>query len=814
MGTLFQDIRFTLRILAKSPSFTLTVLAVLALAIGSTSAMFSVASAVLLHPLPYPDPDRLVILHDVNRQQGITATNPSSANVLDWQQQARTLMQLAYWRFVYFNLSGDGVEPERVEGFRVTADFFPLLGATPVLGRLFIPEEYGPGRDYAVLLTYGIWERRFGRDPRVIGQILRIDGDPATIVGVLPRDFRMFRVLNRDIDLYMPLALDRSRISRTDHSVNVWARLAPGRTLDAARVEMATIAHRLEREYPSTNAGWSVRVTPQPEAFVERSRTSLLLLVCAVGFVLLIACANIAGLLLARAASRRKELAIRSAVGGGRARLIRQLITESLVLAVLGGALGILLSQWTTGLLDNFVTSIQVQRMRPFAVDPPVLAFTMAVTLATGVLFGLWPALVSTRAVTGELVRGAARQRLAASRPLVVSEVALAVILLTGAGLTLHSSLQLAAIDRGLNPHGVLTMQIGLPAAKYQTPSQVVDFFDRTLERVQALPGVVTASAINYPPTGLLGTMVNFAIEGRPPAAPGENLSTRFWVIDPNYFRTLRIPLLAGRGFTAADADLEHGSVIVSENMAQRFWPGRSDAALSRQIKLEFPASDAFWLPHASQRPLTIVGVAGNVREDGPAGALPQVYLPYRQNPSRMMHLLIRGAANDPVSLAHSVQSEVSAIDPNQPVAEIKTLEEVAAETFAQRRVFGVLIAIFAMLALSLAALGIYGLMAYSVAERTSEIGVRMALGAQRRDVFRLVLGQTLQLVLTGLVIGLTGAYLLGRALTGLVFGIEPSHPSIFAVVALTLILIALLASWLPLRRALRIDPVEALRHE
>jgi putative ABC transport system permease protein len=308
--------------------------------------------------------------------------------------------------------------------------------------------------------------------------------------------------------------------------------------------------------------------------------------------------------------------------------------------------------------------------------------------------------------------------------------------------------------------------------------------------------------------------VVNFAIEGRPPAAPGENLSTRFWVIDPSYFRTLRIPLLAGRSFTAADADLDHASIIVNENIAQRFWPGRSDAALGRQIRLEFPASDAFWLPQSGAQPLTIVGIAANVREDDSTAASPQVYLPYRQNPSRMMHLLIRGAADDPVTLAHAVQSEVSAVDPNQPLSEIRTLEQVAAETFAQRRVFGALLSVFAILALSLAALGIYGLMAYSVSERTAEIGIRMALGAQRSDVFKLVMGQTLQLVLTGLVVGLSGAYLLGRALTGLVFGIEPTSAAIFTGVALALILVALLAGFVPLRRATRIDPVEALRHE
>ncbi len=817
MRTLFQDVRFALRILGKNPGFTLTVLAVLALGIGAISAMFSVAGAVLLHPLPYPDPDRLVILLDTNLQQGVTGTSPSTANALDWQEQTRTLTQFTYWRFVYFNLSDDRAEPERLRGFRVTSDFFPLLRVTPMLGRSFLPEEYEPGRDRAVLLTYGLWERRFGADPRIVGETVRIDGQPTTVVGVLPREYQMFRVLNHDIELYMPLVLDRGRTSRDDHAINIWARLAPGRRLEEARAEMTTIARRLEREYPKTNKGWSVRVMTQPEAFVKRFRTTLLLLLGAVGFVLLIACANIANLLLARAASRRKELAIRSAVGGGRARLIRQLITESLVLAALGGALGILVSRWTTQLLNNLITHIQLLRMRPFAVDGSALAFTTAVTLATGVLFGLWPAFLATRAEVSELLRGAApRQRRAASRPLVVAEVALAVILLTGAGLTLRSSLRLAAVDRGLELRGLLTMQIGLPDAEYQEPAQIVDFFDRVLERAQALPGVVSASAVNYPPTGLLGTGVNFAIEGRPPAAPDENLFTSYWVVDPAYFRTMAIPLLTGRVFTGADADLDTGSVIVNENMAQRFWPGagRGDAALGRRIRLEFPQSDAFWLPRAGEHPLTIVGVVGNVREDEQDAAMPQVYLPYRQNPLKIMHLLVRSAGGDPVSLAHAVQREVTVVDPNQPVSEIRTMEQVAAETFSQRRVFGALLGVFAVLALVLATLGIYGLVTYSVAERTPEIGVRIALGAQRRDIFVLVLGQAMQLVLTGVALGLAGAYLLGRVLTGLVFGIEPSDPTVFVSVSLALILVALLAGLLPVRRATRIDPVEALRQD
>jgi putative ABC transport system permease protein len=493
------------------------------------------------------------------------------------------------------------------------------------------------------------------------------------------------------------------------------------------------------------------------------------------------------------------------------------LVTESLVLAVLGGALGILLSRWTTQLLENLITHTQLLRMRPFAVDGSALVFTTAVTLATGMLFSLWPAFLATRFEITELLRGAApRQRLAASRPLVVAEVALAVILLTGAGLTLRSWLRLAAIDRGLDVRGVLTMQIGLPGAKYREPSQIVDFFDRVLERVQALPGVVSVSAVNYPPTGLIGTGVNFVIEGHPPAGPGENLFTRYWLIDPAYFRTMRIPLLAGRDFTAADADLEHGSVIINENMAQRFWPdaGRRDAALGRKIRLEFPRSDAFWLPHAGERPLTIVGVVGNVREDGPDAAMPQVYLPYRQNPLKIMHLLVRASGGDPVSLAHAVQDEVTAVDPNQPISEIRTMEQVAAETFSQRRVFGALLGVFAVLALGLAALGIYGLVTYSVAERTPEIGVRMALGAQRRDVFGLILGQAMQLVLAGVALGLAGAYLMGRLLTGLVFGIEPSDPTVFVGVPLALIIVALLAGSLPVRRATRIDPIQALRQD
>jgi putative ABC transport system permease protein len=817
MSTLLHDLRYAFRMLSHAPGFTAAIVLVLALGIGANSAMFSVLNGALWHAIPYPDPDRLVAILETNPKLGVPLVQPSTANFFDWQDNNSSLELISPWRFMYFNVSGSG-EPERVQGFRVSPNFFPLLGATPIFGRAFLPEDEHPGRDRVVVLSYGFWQRRFGGDPRMVGSALTIEGQAATVIGILPAEFQMFRVLNREIDLYMPLVIDRNRTSREDHALNVWARLKPGVAPAQAHAEMETIGRRLAREYPKTNSGWEISMLTLPELYELRNRSAVILFAAATGFVLLIVCVNVANLLLARAASRRREMATRTVLGAPRVRLFRQLITESLVLALAGGALGLVAGTWVVHILNHSITHLQVTRIAPFRVDAGVFAFTLAVALVTGVLFGLAPGLESSKLNLTDALRAGGRGGTAGrgsrrlSDVLVVFEVAMAVLLLAGAGAMLRSSVNMIGMDRGLNPRNVLTAQIWLLKTRYGAPQQVAAFFDDVLRGIQALPGVESASAVNYPPAGLLSTTVRFSVEGRPPAGPGERFVAHFWVIGPDYFRTLGIPLISGRPFTSHDADETRGTVIVSESFARRFWPGESP--LGKRVRPAFPPTDAFWLPYSANLPLTIVGVAGNIKEEGlDNAALPQIYLPYAQNPSQIMHLLVR-TSGPPMRWTAAIRNQVASVDRDQPVSEIRPMEDVAAEAFSRRSAIGTLLGVFATCALVLAAMGIYGVLAYSVARRTQEIGIRMALGAQRASVIRMVLGQAMRLVLLGIGMGLGAAFGLARTLSSLMFGARVYDVGTWAAVALLLILVAAVASYIPARRATRVDPLTALRCE
>ena len=819
MTALLQDLRYALRLLGRAPGFTAAVVAVLALGIGANSAMFSVLNGAILHAIPYFEPDRIVSVMESNPKLGLPLIQPSTANFFDWKDHNNSLELISPWRFVYSNVSGSG-EPERVQGFRVSANFFPLLGTMPALGRSFLPEEEQAGRDRVVVLSQGFWKRRYAADPAVIGRAISIDGQSATVIGVLPAVFQMFRVLNREIDLYMPMVLDRNRTSREDHALNVWARLKPGVSFEKAHAEMATIGRRLTRDYPKTNSGWDIEIRTLPQMFVLRNRPAVVLFAAATAFVLLIVCVNVANLLLTRASGRRREMAIRTALGAGRVRVFRQLLTENLVLALAGGAAGLVVGTWAIHLLNGSVTHLQVTRIVPFRMDAGVYAFTLAVTLATGVLFGLAPGIESFKLNLSNSLREGGRSGTSgrASRKvtdaLVVIEVGMAVLLLAGAGVMLRSSLNLISMDRGLNPQRVLTMQAWLLKARYPGRQQVAGFFDQVLRRVQALPGVESASAVNYPPAGLLATTVHFSVEGRPPGAPGERLNAHFWVISPDYFRTLGIPILGGRAFSDHDADETRGVVIVSERFAQRFWPGQDP--LGKHIRPEFPPTEAFWLPFSANLPLTVVGVTTSIKEDGlddAAMPMPQIYLPYQQNPSQIMHLLVR-TAGPPMQWTASVRSAVASVDSEQPVSEIRTMEEVVAESFTRRSVIGYLLGVFAVCALVLAAMGIYGVLAYSVTRRTHEIGIRMALGARRATVIGMVVGQAMRLVLLGIAIGLGAAFGLSRSLSRLMFGAHMYDAGTWAGVTLLLLLVAIIASYIPARRATKVDPLNALRCE
>ena len=815
--SLLDDLRYSTRTLLKHPGFVFTITLILALGIGANSAIFSVVSAVLLRPLPYEDPDRIVMIWETNVNRGLDRSIVSPANFLDWRDRNHSFEQIAAWRFWFYNLSGTS-EPERIHGVRASASFFPLLGVKPTLGRNFLPEEEQVGHDRVVILSHGLWQRRFGGNPDIIGQPVRIDGEPFTVVGVLPSSFRFIRVLNGDLDLWMPFAFDPAQIRRDDHSITVYARLKQNVGLSQAQAEMDTVTLRLAQEHPDTNSGWGAQVIRLHDQYTGFMGPILLMLLGVVVFVLLIACANVANLLLSRATAREREIAIRAALGASRSRLIRQLLTESLLLALLGGAAGLLVAHWGVGLLNALLPEGTVFRLDKFSLDLKVLAFTLIISLFAGVIFGLAPGLQTSNANPNESLReggrslsgGAGGRRL--RDLLVIAEVALAVMLLIGAGLMISSSLRLQGVDRGLKLDNLLTMQVSLPKPKYATGEQMTTFYEQVLERIKIAPGIQAASAVNFLPFSGLEDSTTLNIEGRPTPPPGEEVSAPYRVVDYNYFRTIGIPLLRGRYFTPEDKANSLGVVVISETMADRFWPNENP--LGRRLKPDFAASSVPWRPEANSSWLTVIGVVGNVKEDRfEDKTSPEIYLSYLQYPLPLMTLIVR-SQSDPNALTPAVRGQVWAVDKELPVYNIKTMDEVFSESFASWRAFALLQGTFAAVALMLATLGIYSVMAYSVTQRTHEIGIRMALGAQPRDVLRMIVGQGLKLALVGVAVGVPTALAVTRVISNLLFGVIPTDPPIFVVVPLLLVVIAMLASYFPARRALKVDPMIALRNE
>ena len=810
----WQDARHGARMLRRNPGFAAAAILTLALGIGANTAIFSVVSSVLLRPLPFKDPKRLAIIWETSLKNRATISPISSADFIDWKDQTRVFEQLAAWRFLYFNLSGRD-QPERVQGLTVSASFLPLLGAQVQAGRIFSLEEEQIGHDKVAVLSDALWRRRFAADPNVLGQKINLEGEPYTVVGILASNFQIFRVLNRPLDIYVPLTFAHSRLSRQDHDTFVYARLKRGVTLDQAQSEMDVLYHRLEKEYPQTNSARGARVIPMNEGFTGEVRPALLLLLAAGGFVLLIACSNVANLALARATFRQREIAVRAALGASPWRLGRQVLTENLILALMGGAAGTLVAFCGIRILNDLIPYQALKRMHDFGLDARVLGLTLLIALLSGVVSGVAPALRFARLM--DLMKEAGRSSTAvrASRMAgvaVISEVALAVALACCAVLLIRSSMLLLGMPRGLNPHDVLTMQVWLPRAKYSDAYQVTNFYREVLRRIQQLPGVESASVINFPPLALQSTAINLTIEGRTPSSPDEVLTARCSVISPEYFRTMNIPLLSGRTFTDQDANETHGVAIISASMARRFWP-HSDP-IGYQLRPQFTRQRYFWIPESKNLPLRIVGVVGDVRYDGLAdNDLPQLYLPYLQNPSSIMNLVVR-TTSDPLRWTNAVRGQVWAVDKDQPLFDIKTMEDVVADSFARPHWLASLLGSFAGLAVLLAALGIYGLVSYAVSQRTLEIGIRMALGAQSGDVLRLVLRKGMGLTLAGLVIGLSAALIIPGLLRGFLFAVKPTDPVSFAVVALLLAGIVLLASYIPGQRALRVDPIVALRHE
>ncbi len=813
---LWQDLRHGLRMLARSPGFTAVAVLTLALGIGATTAIFSVIDAVLLRPLPYSEPDRLMMVWGKLAGIGLPRDQlaVSVPEFMDFQAMNQVFEGMAAFTGSSFNLALEG-SPERIQGASVSASLFPLLRVQPVWGRTFRPEEDQPGRDNVVLLSRGLWQRRFGSDPSLIGKTLTLSGRVYSVIGILPRDFQ----LPEQAEIWKPIAFDAADLSenrRADHFLTVVARLKPGVTLAQARANMEVIARRLQQTNPAQyppRSGWGIRLTPLLEEMVQDTRPALLMLVGAVALLLVIACANVANLLLARASARQREIAIRAALGAGRGRLVRQLLTESCLLGLLGGALGLLLALWGGDLLVKLGPE-NLPRLKDVTIDGRTLGFTLLISLGANCLFGLAPAWQACGGQRSAQLKEGSRAATASPRGarlrglVVVSQISLSLVLLAGAGLLIKSFVRLLEVDPGFNPNHVVTMRINLPYLKYPEPRQAQAFFRQLLERVETFPGVEHASVVSHLPLDSVGWSGTFTVEGQvtDPAKGGPEADRRPSSTD--YFRAMGIPLLRGRFFARRDETEDAPKVaIVDETLAETFWRGQDP--LGKRLKLGGVDSSRPWM--------SVVGVVRHVRHQGlEAQSRFQMYWPYPQQlPARTMSLVIRARSGvDPRSLARAAQNAVLALDKEQPVFAIRTMEEVVARSVAQRRLSMLLVVIFALVAVTLATVGIYGVMSYSIARRTHEIGIRVALGARAPDVLALIARQALALVALGVAAGLAGTLVASRWLSALLFQVAPGDPWVLAAAALLLAAVALAASYLPARRALRVDPLAALRYE
>ena len=812
METLWQDIRYGFRMLVKKPGFTVVAILALALGIGANTAIFSVVNGVLLRPLPFEDPDRLVRISEWSQQ--VPGMSVSYPNLLDWRAQQTVFTAIAATRFQSYNLTG-GEEPERLQGRDVSANFFDVIGVKPALGRTFLPEEDHANSNRTCVISYGLWQRRFGGDPQILGKVLTLNAESYTVIGVLPQSYRF----GTPTDVFVPIGLKEATEmirTRDNHpGIYAYARLKPGVTFEQAEVEMKGIAQRLAQEYPKTNAGNSITLLPLREYFVGDIRQSLLILLGAVGFVLLIACANVANLLLARATSRTREIAIRTALGAGRWRIIRQLLTESILLAILGATVGLLLAFWgidvlRTASIDAIPTTAEIK------LDTSVFIFTLVVSLLTGLICGLAPALQTSKPDLNESLKeggragtaGAGRQRIRSI--LVISEVALSLMLLIGAGLLIKSFLRLRETETGFKPDNLLTMQIAYTAGEGEG-RKVANFFNEVEERVKALPGVESVALSNGVP--MLGSSeTSFAIEGRPPAEPGKRPMTVLFITSPDYLKTMGIKLLRGRFFTEQDTQNSPLVAVIDEDFARQNFPNEDP------IGKFLEGSREENIPH-----IEIVGVVGHVKNyglDTPGPVQAELYYALKQVPDKFLPdiagriSLVARTTADQTTLTAAVRREVQAIDANQPVFNVNTMEQVLAESLASQRLSMLLLSIFAGVAMILAAVGIYGVLSYTVIQRTHEIGIRMALGARVVDVIRLVLGHAMMLVLIGIGLGLVGAFAVTRVMASLLYGVSATDPLTFGGVSLLLAAIALIACLIPARRATKVDPMVALRHE
>jgi putative ABC transport system permease protein len=810
MGDLLQDFRYGARMLGKKPGFTLVAVLTLGLGIGANTAIFSVVNAVLLNPLPYREPDRLIQFWETNPLKSWTQATIAPANLFDWQKQNQSFDEIA--AYMGSDKSGPGIaglqltgggEPERVKALFVTGNVFSVLGVDAMIGRTLREEETREGKHTVVVLGHALWQRRFGGDPGIIGQTISLNGRNREVVGVMAPDFYF---PSKEIEMWVPMGWNYEQIARLrrPHFLRAVGRLKAGVTTEQARAEMTAIASRLEEQYPDTNTQMGVGMGSLKEWIVGDTRLPLMLFLVAVGLVLLIACGNVANLLLARAAARTREVAIRTALGARRGRIIRQLLTENLMLSLVGGAFGVLLALWSKELLVAFSPG-NIPRLEEASLDARVLGFTFGLTLLTTLIFGLAPALHASKPnLVATLKEGGQKGGLQGGRVrngLVIAEVALALVLVIGAGLMIRSFLRLQQVDPGFNPNNVLTLSVGLPGPKYPEASQAITFFEQAEQRIRALPGVIDVGATNVAALKGSGYTNDMTIEGAPPEDYVREIRHKTVTFD--YFRAMGIQLLAGRFFDKSD-NATSPTIIVNEAFARRCFPGED--AVGKRVKFAKPSEDGTWE--------TIVGVVRSEKQDSlSAEPKPEAYKSQLQETQSAMTLVVR-TAGDPRSLIGAVREQIRALDRDLPPYNVNTMDGILYESLVRERFTTLLLIVFAGLAVLLASVGIYGVMSYAVTQRTHEIGIRVALGARRQDIFRQVIGRAMGLAGAGVGIGLVAAFVLTRLMASLLYGVGATDPLTFVVISVLLFGVSLLASYVPARRATKVNPMIALRYE